>query len=294
MPEMINHTFTIELTPRRNRTALGPGWAVLASFLVAGVLRFEPDFWAFNAAGLMKLLLLWLLADPVVGTIWQIVVEQGFWREFQQALRQSRPASLPLLPYTHPHTTAYRASVWLATWRSLTGNGRQTMMILPVAALGLAAVLGRAAIFYVIVSLLLAGWLGRELPAADLPRRRFWASVAMFLLPYLTGLAVFGAVAKAPALVGVCYWLVHLGILRLDAGREAGNRLVVVGQAVAAILLLALLKPVAAVIVALSTVFTLLLRLQIQPEQKQRLAAEVTPFVLIGLLVAAAMAGGIG
>lgn len=294
MSEFINHTFSIHLTPRRNWAALGPGWAVLASFLVAGVLRFEPDFWALNTPSIVKLLLLWLLADPVLGTIWQIVVEQGFRREFQQIRRRSHAGKLPVLPYTQPHTTAYQASIRLATWQSLTGNRPQTILILLLVAWVLAIALGWAAVGFAGASLLLAGRLGQQEPAGHSPGRIFQASVATFLLPYAAGLAVFGAGAKAPALVGVCYWLVYLGILRLSVGHKWAEPLVIFGQATAAILMLALLKPVAAVIVALSTVFTLLLRLQIRPEQKQSLVAGITPLALIGLLVAAAMAGGIG
>lgn len=297
MPEFINHTLSIQLTPRRNWTALGPGWAVLASFLVAGALRFEPDFWVLNAPQMVKLLLLWLLADPVLGTIWQMTVERGFWYKFQQTWRSFRAGKLPLLPYTQPRTAAYRASVRLATWQSLSDYGSQTVTVLLLVALGLGAVLGRAATGYVVASLLLAGWLGQQRPPFTGPGRVFWVSVATFLLPYTAGLAVFGAALQAPALLGGCYWLVYLGILRLSVGEKWGEPPVILGQAVAAILLLALFKPVAAVIVALSTVFTLLLRLQIQsetPEQKQNLAAAVTPFALIGLLVATVMAGGIG
>ncbi|MFQ5575707.1 MAG: hypothetical protein ACE5G8_01830 [Anaerolineae bacterium] len=289
--QRVNHTLIIRIIPRRLWLALGPGWAVLGGVLASGGLRFEANFWALNGALLVKAALLWLLADPVLGTLWHLMVERGAWRRLYRGMYLERPGVKPLFPYTTRYSMGYRLSALAAALRAHNDGLWQTFLLLAVMALVLAALLGRPVMLYAGVSILLAVWAGRpqRVPASAGPQ--FWQSVATFLLPYLAALNLAGGVPRAGLLVGVCYWVVYLGSLRLAAGRNSGARPVIVGQAVAAGLLFALVEPVAATAVSLAAVFGLMRYLQAGPNRAVGWADSIHPFLLSGLLIAAFLLG---
>lgn len=298
MSELINHTLTIRFIPRRSWLALGPGWAALAAFLAAGTLQFDLDFWAINAVKFTQLALFWILADPLLGSLWHLVVEEGVWRRLKHEARSTSLPVKPVLPYTARHTAGHRLSAMVAALKAQNDSQWQTVLLLAGLTLVLAALLGKIALLYVTLSIALALFIGKQPLTVDEPWRRFWASIALFLLPYLTGLLLFQSTERNALLLGLCYWIAHLGSLRLLAHRPLGDRLTIFGQIVASVFLFAITKPIAATVVALSAIFTIWFRLSVTEAgndfEPQRLALEIRPLLLVGLLVAAATLGGMG
>ncbi len=304
----MNHSITLRLIPRKYWLALGPGWAALGSFLASGVLRFENDFWALNAVWLLKFGLFWLLADPILGTLWHLVVTQGVWCRLT---RNSPPEGLtvkPLLPYTVKNSAGYRLSALVALLRQQDDGRWQTSLILPLIALGLATMLGWTVALYALIAILVTFWVGVEAFSAKIIQKSFWQSTVAFLLPYIVGLFLMDAPEQNALLLGAVYWVIVLGMLLLSAGRETADRMIITGQATIAILLFALMKPIAATAVSLGVLFNLLLRLKLKQQiasqghiadderslMVAQYSAQLHLFLLTGFLIAGASLGCIG
>jgi len=296
LSHIVNHAIIIHISARRRWFALGPGWAVVAAALTAALQYTPLAGGETSRMWLLQVGLLWLLADPILGTIWHVLIDQDMLRQLRRLAWQSNVVEEPALPYVTRQSPAYRLLLWRAALRSQVGSGWQTLLILSVAALALAGWLNRWALAWVAVSLVLALWLGQHNSQRG-HRQQIAQSVGMYLLPYLAGVVVFHSISLGSVLLGVSYWIVYLGCLRLWAGQIRGASLLVFGQAAAALLLLALVKPLAAVTVILSIVFALLLRNdaeQHSPARWEQWASAVQPFLLASLLISAGAMGGIG
>lgn len=270
--------------------SLGPGWAALAGALSAGNIRFSPD-------GLLPLLALWLLADPLLGSLWGLWVQQGWWPKIKQAHLPPPPARGLALPYARPDSPAGRLVTRLRqywAWRqnSLSPEARAGLFTLaagPVLALGVSFFLGPLVLALTFMAVLLvcgAGLFAPRLPAAS---RDLLASAVHFLLPWLMGMLLRPGFSLPAIALALCFWGVYLGGMGLYRHYRPAGALFNLGQAAAMGLLLALrLLPAAALL-------AILLPAQLLAKPGCRGPAEfvtrVQPFLVAGMLAAAILLG---
>jgi len=143
LSHFVRHTLTIQLQPNRMWFAPGPGWAALAGGLSAGALRLGTDFWAQNRVALLLLALLWLLFDPLLGTVWHLLLDRRVAHRIGEASRRPERPVKPLLPYTAKGSAGYRFSAVAAALREHDGEW-QTLLLLILIAGGVAFWLGAA------------------------------------------------------------------------------------------------------------------------------------------------------
>ncbi len=251
----------LRLYPIRPLWSLGPGWAAVSGALAVGS-------FALSSETLLKLLLVWLLADPVLGTLWGLSLgdtspseREGIWRRLLTARLPATVPFLRFLPYTQPGSPGRRFAErlgrlrlwWQAAFWPEAGHEFAAL----VAALGLAlllgAVLGHNALALVLFSILLS-WLAALSQKRDVSRdstpqsagRRgmvtLWYTLGEFGIPWLIGAVVIGRPPWAVITLGVCYTITYFGLIQY--GREF--RLVGSSQAAVALLLAGLRHPMAA------------------------------------------------
>lgn len=282
--QSVNCTLTLRFIPHRSWLALGPGWAALAGVLASGGFHFEAEV-------LLKAGLLWLLADPILGTIWHLVAEQGIWRRLGQAPPSGASPLKLRLPYVVKDSAGYKLSIFWTNLRTSENGQGYTLLITLFLALLISAILGGLIVSFVIVSVLLAFVIGLTGYGEG---QQFWQSLATFLLPYLAGLIVMGQLPLQAVALGYVYWVIYLSTLRLRAGKSRGAWLVIIGQGVAAGLFFSLTLPLAATVLTLAVMFSLLLWVQAKMQSTQPeiwYAEHVKPYLLVGLFAAAVSLG---
>jgi len=143
--------------------SLGSGWAAVGGGLAAGGFPLSPT-------NLLTLLLVWLLADPLLGVVWDVGAgntrQRGIWSRLLGPRLPDAAPPVGFLPYTQAGSPGYRLAHHLGRlrrwWRDTfwPEAGREFATLL--AGLGLAsllgAVLGRSVLVLVLVSVLLS-WL---------------------------------------------------------------------------------------------------------------------------------------
>jgi hypothetical protein len=137
--------------PLRPLWYLGPGWAAIGGGLAAGAFSFAP-------AQVLTLLLAWYLADPLLGTIWELGVgasvpgvQRGIWFRLLRDPHPEDAAPLVILPYTRPGSPGWRLARWMGRlrdwWRAdfwpEMGHAFVTLAVGLGAALAAGAALGR-------------------------------------------------------------------------------------------------------------------------------------------------------
>jgi len=287
LPQSTNYTtnyiLTLRFIPNRTWLALGPGWAVLAGGLAANGLALATDL-------LLKLGLLWLLADPLLGTVWELLTQRAVWLRLKRPQPPPAVHLKPVLPYLSKDSAGYRLLVFWTHVSTLPNGEGYSLFIAVLLALFMASLLGWVVVLYALISLFLA-ILIREREGGF-----FWRSMALFLLPYLMGLFVMNRIGLYAILFGGAYWCVYFGLLWLGTGQMKGARLVIMGQAVTALLLFSLSAPLMATPVALAAIFSILLRSQAQTACDPDRAAAwyvkyLTPFLWLGLFISAIAVG---
>lgn len=266
---------------------LGPGWAVVASVLAVGGLVFETNFWQVNGGWLLNVVLFWLLADPILGTLWHFSVTKT-------TTQKDRPKIVKqkfnfVLPYSHKDSGAYHFSAFITKL----SRSPETIIFLLLSGMAftIAFILGKWAILYVVVFGLSLLWFSQNKKSVYYP---VWQSLVTFLFPYLIGLMLMSGWQLPQILLGLGYWFVYVGSLRLLASQVNGNKQIIAGQGAISLLLFALNKPVAATIVGLGLGLTLLFRLQAisqQPIPWQQYITQFHPPLLFGLLISAGALG---
>ncbi|RME47254.1 MAG: hypothetical protein D6796_07895 [Caldilineae bacterium] len=265
---------------------------MLAGGLAAGALRPESNFWLQNRAALLLLAMLWLLFDPLLGTVWHFLLDRQLARRLTDAARRPKGAVRPLLPYTAKGSAGYRLSAAAAALREHDGEW-QTLLLLTLIAGGVAFWLGPVAGVCALLSLGLAIWVAGR-PAPHSASAHLWHSVSLLLLPYAATLGVLGNVTGNALLPALGYGVVHWGNLQRAAGEPGGERAIMLGQGAMAAYLFAAVHPLAALVVSLGGVFTLLANRQPAGEPPADKAQRIQPFLLAGLLAAAMAVGGGG
>lgn len=240
IPPLMGRTFDLYLRPASRLTWVGAGWAAVCGSLAAGALRFDQDT-------VVKLALVLVLADPVLGAVWT-------------TLPCLREPSLARLSDGDRHPGAPLANVLEIT-------------VLYALALLLGVVLGPGVAVVVAVGLLLplVVWFA----AGGYPLRDGWTRAVLEMgVPWAMGLAAFAGLPEvnlgglsglslsavywagehAPALlVGLLFVVACYGQLTLDQPLVFVRRRAVVTlpQLAAVVLLVAWHEPILAGAVAI-------------------------------------------
>jgi hypothetical protein len=312
LDQPIGHTTQLRLYPIRPLWSLGAGWAAVSGGLAAAGL-------SLSLATLLTLLLVWLLADPVLGVTWDVGVgsahKRGIWRRLISPRLPDTATPSRLLPYTQAGSPGYRLARHLGKlgrwWRETlwpqAGREFATLIAGLVLALLLGAILGREALILVLVSVLLSrlamlsvqrntnwdsaqGSLGRRDVAT------LWHALGEFGVAWLIGSLALGGLSQAAALLGVCYTITYFGLIR----SRDGFRLIGASQATAALLLAGLRHPMAAGATAILFLpqwglHTWAIRVEGSSGDRRAIfegyQRYAQPFVLVGMLIAALAVG---
>lgn len=266
MHQPVGRILQLRLYPIRPLWSLGAGWAAVCGGLAVAGLSLSPESW-------LRLLLAWLLVDPLLGMVWDVGVgntlsptRRGVWRQLLCPSLPAEAGPVRLLPYTQRNSPSHRLAGYLARrrhWWRVTfwpqaGHEFSTL----VAALGVAllvgAVLSRNVLALVMLSVALS-WLTALSPAGDRaetspdqPGDRqgwtgLWRALGEFTIPWLIGAALLGGPSWAVAVLGGCFGITYFGFIR----SVLNFRLIGASQAAAALLLTGLRHPLAAGAVAI-------------------------------------------
>jgi hypothetical protein len=245
------------LYPVRSLWSLGSGWAAVGGGLAASGLALSPET-------LLDLLIVWFLADPILGVVWDLGVgyvassrQPGIWhRLLSPGLPESAPP-VRLFPYTQAGSPGYKLAHRLGQvchwWRTTFRDQHKDVAALAIA-LGLAVlvgiILGWTVMVLVLASVTLS-WLaslaGKRNAAQDrtgLASDRanigiLWHSLGEFGIPWLIGATVLGKATWPVVLLGTCYTISYFAFTR----PAPHFRLMGTSQGTAALLLFALRRP---------------------------------------------------
>lgn len=283
-------SITINLAISRFKLGLGPGWAMLAGVLAGGPTE-------INAAILLQIVGLWILVDPVLGTLWRIAVEQRLWPRLIEAQLPPPPRRGFWLPYAQPDSPGGQLALWVRSYSlwlrqsfwPAAGDQLSTMLLGGLLALFIGWLLHPSVFWLTVLALsflMLAALRAVPLSARSGGRLQ---SLVQFLLPFGMGLALFPVSSPLPLLLGFCYWVVYLGGLRLLGQHGRAHWLLLMGQAAALLLLLALRLPVGATIVAAMLLAQLLAKNALS--RVDVFVSRAQPFLLVSLLAASLSVG---
>ena len=302
MEPAFGHSLQLTVRLRAPLWHVGAGWAALGGALAAGALREPVVAAAPPLGGLLTLALVWVLADPLLGSAWEMIACRREV-EARPLAPTSDDAAQPVqwLPYAQPGSPAWR----LAAWLSGHGIAERAQADSPptpsppawvgalVLALMVAGILGYVAIALVILSACLS-WLAvrlgggrvRDISSGLSMGVAALHAVGIFGIPWLIGGTAAGGVSLLAALIGACLTIVWAGIL----SSPFRLRLIVGGQLAMVSLLVAVHQPLAAAVVGVASTAQWALASDGGPSA-DRLRSAVQPFVLIGLIVAVLAVG---
>lgn len=283
MQRPFGHTFNISLSPARSWLNAGPGWAMLAGTLSGGTFR-----------GLLPLLGLWLVVDPLLGTLWDISVRQGVWRKIAAANLPSPPGRGFYLPYARPDAPGGRLvlswrqyGLW---WREQYWPEYRAKLVTFGLALGLALLISLALkplLFWLTLLAVLMTLPG--IPDLSASAGGRWQSMAQFLLPWTMGAMLWSQLSPLSLVIGICYWVAYLGGLRMLGRHRRAEILFFGGQGAALIGLLALrLLPGAAL---LSVLWLTQLLLYTKHNRPADFLPRAQPYLVAALLAAGVSLG---
>jgi hypothetical protein len=271
----VGHTLQVWFWPVHPLWHLGPGWAAIGAGLAAGEVPvlfggalspggLKAAFQTVVPAQVLTLLLVWFLADPLLGTVWELGVgapgasaRRGIWFHALRGPRPDDAARWVTLPYTQPGSPGWRLAGWLAQlrdrWRADSQPGAGHAFVTLVACLGAAlvtgAALGHAVTALVVVSAVLS-WLVARLQGVPASTARpgvlALRALGEFGIPWLIGCLAFGPLSWPAVALGVCYAIVYAGMLQ----QPSRFRLTGGGQLAVVWLLVGLRQPIAAMIAA--------------------------------------------
>jgi len=312
MDQPLGHTIRLRLYPIRPLWSLGAGWAAVSGGLAAGGVPLSLTAW-------LSLLLVWLLADPVLGVVWDAGIgntqHRGIWRRLLSPRLPDAGPPVRFLPYTQRGSPGYRLACHLGRlrrwWRDTLWPEAGRDFATLVAGLGLAlllgAILGRSVLALVFASILLS-WLavlsGRGDGFGDSAQQTgegrsfvaLWHALGEFGVPWLIGVLVLGGPSWSVVLLGICYAVTFFGLIDY----ERGFRLIGAGQATATLLVAGLRHPMAAGAMAILVMPQWGLhtwaayvgrRRGDYPIAHRRYLRYVQPFVILSMLIAALAVG---
>lgn len=234
MEQSAGHVVQLRVRLRAPIWHLGAGWAALGGAIASGVLG-ERDAPLLVRVGV--LLLVWLLADPVMGTLWELGTSpHGVWTQLWRAVgNRDQGAPLILLPYTQIGSPAWQLANWLGRrrvwWRTAfwpqSGEAFITICSLLPVALITGALLNPAVLTLVCVAVVLAWlatlWQGRmSIHTRHYPWRLTVASAwSQFGIPWMIGCAATGISSWLGVILGVCLTFSYMGLLRQPTWQPA-------------------------------------------------------------------------
>lgn len=290
MQQPFGHTLTFTLSRSGAWLSLGPGWAAIAGALSTG-------YADFNLMLLLRLVSLWLLVDPVLGTLWELSARQKLWHKVRQAQLPPAPAEGFYLPYAQPGTLAGRLVLqgrrYQLWWREIYWPqfGEQVVAfgLGLILALIIAVFLGPAIFGLVVLALGLIILTGQNPPGLKVAAGRRWQSAAQFLLPWLMGLFLWSGPTFLGLALAFCFWSVYLGGVRMVDHHPRAGLLFFMGQVGALLLLLAWrLLPGAALFSVLLVTQRLIKSACPCPAE---FLSKAQPYLVLSLLVAALSVG---
>jgi hypothetical protein len=257
LEQSIGRLTQFRLYPVRSLWSLGSGWAAIGGGLAAGGLALAPET-------ALDLLIVWFLADPILGVIWDLGVgyalssqQPGIW---SQLLSPGLPESVPplrLFPYMRAGSPGYKLAHrlgQLSRWWATSFRDQQHDFAALAIALGLAVamsiILGWNVLALVLASVALS-WLAsvadersaaqdRSTPVSNRANMGIlWHSLGEFGIPWLIGATVLGKATWPVVLLGMCYTISYFALTR----PSHLFRLMGASQGTAALLLFALRRP---------------------------------------------------
>lgn len=285
MQRPFGSSFKLILTPTRSWLSLGPGWALLAGALSSGAVPLK-------LSGLMQVLTLWLLVDPILGALWELVGVQGLWRSLVPGQLPPPPRCGFYLPYAQSRSVAGRLVIqvrrygvwWREQFWPEQGSQLMAFFLGTALALMISLAFGQTIFWLTLLALSLiaiAGPAQADLSAAEGGRLQ---SVVQLLLPWVMGASLWSALTPLSLALAVCYWVTYLGGLRMLGGHHRAEILFVFGQVAAIILLLALrqLPGAAGLTVLLATQQIIKAKFN----QPAEFLPKLQPYLVLSLLVA--------
>jgi len=287
------HILAVLLTPGRYFLIPASGWAVIAGLLAARPWIFEGNLWQSNADWLLKALLLWLLFDPVLGTVWQLLMQNRLRRRIAE-IDDGTLIDTPGLPYVTRNSAAYRWLVFRQKIRLYALTGWQSLLLLSGVALALSAIFGWG-IFSIVLLSLGVTWMISGTIGENVLFEQIWQMFLQFLLPFGAAIIIFGEPNLRLLLFGVAFTWVFGGSLRLKTIQKWGERWLIFGLSVTAILLFALRLPMAGVVAVMATGTVILFRQDVAAKKynwTDKLPA-LNTILWLTLLVSAWFMGGL-
>jgi hypothetical protein len=300
LDQPVGHITQLRLRPIRPLWSVGPGWAAIGGAVASGGFALAPQT-------LLSLVLTWLLADAVLGVVWDLGSGQGgIWRALLTARLPDSAPPLRFLPYTQPASPgrrlAERLSRWRRWWQETFSPRAGAEFAALVAALGLAlllgAILGRDALALTLLSIALS-WLAALAHKSERATSQgvvaLWQTLGGFGIPWLLGSLVMGRPTWAVAALGTCYAITYFGLIHQAIGEALrpqaapGFRLIGASQVAAILLLAGLRYPLAAGAAAILLLpqWGLHTWAADHPAAPGAFLRCIQPFVVLSLLIAA-------
>jgi hypothetical protein len=285
MRQPFGSIFQLTLAPVRSWLSLGPGWAVLAGAWSTGAIE-------IRSTALLQLLAVWVLADSLLGMLWESAVQQGGWRHLIPDQLPAAPRQGFYLPYAQPGSVAGR---WVVSvrryglwWREYFWPEQMNQLIACGLGAGLALLIGfsfGSTLFWLtmlaLALIVLAGLTQIDLSAIEGGRLQ---SIVQFLLPWVMGAMLRSTLTPLSLILAVCYWVTYLGGLRMLGGHHRADILFWLGQIAAIVLLLALHHLPGAAILTVLFVAQQLIKTKFN--QPSVFLAKAQPYLVLSLLVA--------
>jgi hypothetical protein len=292
MQQPLGQTIKFRLFPVQGWFSLGPGWAAIAGAL-------SSSYPSSGLTPLLQLVSLWLLVDPILGTLWDLAVQQRLWQRVVQAQLPPPPVHGFSLPYARPDSagghfvlSVRRYRLW---WREIYwpefGSQVTTFTLGALLALVMGAAL-QISIFWLVMLaiglILLAGFSPADLSSAGGGRVQ---TLVQLVLPWLMGAFLWSNLNPFSLALIICYGVVYLGGLRMLGWHRQAELLFLGGQAAAIILLLGLrLLPGAA---TLSVLFAAQLLVYFQFDDPAEFLKKAQLYLILGLLAAGIAMGSL-
>lgn len=283
MQRSFGHILQFSLLPSRSWLSLGPGWAMLAGALSTGYSQLDLK-------GIMPLLGLWLLVDPILGTLWELAGPQGLWRAFKQTQLPPPPRHGFWLPYAQVGSPAGRLVVKLrryqAWWQTHfwpeSGDRAATFGLGLVLALLVGFFLNLTIFWLTLLAIGLTLLAGHGSPELTAPGGGRLQSLVQFLLPWAMGATLPAALTPLSFIVALCYWTVYLAGLRMWGNHHRAELLFFAGQIAAVVLLLALRLLLGAAIASVMLLTQVIIHTKFN--QPADFLARVHPYLIIAIV----------
>jgi hypothetical protein len=253
----------------------------------------------FELPLLLQLAGLWLLVDPMLGTLWELAVERRLWRGSVEAQLAPPPSRGFYLPYAQPGSAAGRIVLrwrqyqawWQASFWPQSAPGVTAFGLSLVLALLISIFLSPIIFGLTLLAIALTLFAGQTPPDLTTPGGGRRQSVVQFLLPWLMGSWLWSTPALSGLGLALCFWAIYLGGLRLQGDHAHAEILFFLGQAGAIGLLLALrLLPGAAMLSVLLIAQRLIL---LKFNEAAEFLARAQPYLVVGVIAAGIALGSL-